>query len=332
MTVRLGLAFAAGLALPDDGQVALFRPGQDFDLTSLPRDRVRVLHGFRPDFDHFERFGLPVTANPDGRYTLSVVSLPKSKPQARALIWQALSHTDGPVVVDGQKTDGIDSMLKAIRKRVPVSDAVSKAHGKLFWFHANPSDFADWAPQPTELNGGWITEPGCFSADGPDPASALLADTLPEKLGKHVVDLGAGWGYLSARVLANPSVAQLDLVEAEHVALDCARRNVEDSRARFHWADALHWTPEARPDAIVMNPPFHTGRAADPALGRAFIAAAARMLPQHGVLWMVANRHLPYETTLDAQFGDWAEITGDNRFKIFRAARPTRQVRRSRLS
>ena len=55
-------------------------------------------------------------------------------------------------------------------------------------------------------------------------------------------------------------------------------------------------------DAVVMNPPFHTGRTAEPGLGQAFITAAARLLAPQGQLWMVANRHLPYETALGGQF------------------------------
>jgi len=73
-----------------------------------------------------------------------------------------------------------------------------------------------------------------------------------------------------------------------------------------------------------MNPPFHAGRAADPALGRAFIAAAARMLAPSGQLWMVANRHLPYEATLRETFRNVADAGGDGAFKVFHATRPLR--------
>ena len=55
-------------------------------------------------------------------------------------------------------------------------------------------------------------------------------------------------------------------------------------------------------DAVVMNPPFHEGRKADPELGQAFIEAAAGMLGAKGKLYMVANRHLPYEETLERLF------------------------------
>ena len=68
-----------------------------------------------------------------------------------------------------------------------------------------------------------------------------------------------------------------------------------------------------------MNPPFHSGRQADPRLGAAFIASAARLLTGAGRLWMVANRHLPYETVLAEYFAKVTEIGGDTRFKVIEA-------------
>ena len=177
-------------------------------------------------------------------------------------------------------------------------------------------------------DGGFWTAPGVFSADAVDPASELLAQALPDKLGKQVGDLGAGWGYLSAHVLTRATVEAVHLVEADHMALECARRNVTDPRAVFHWADATTWSAPVRLDGIVMNPPFHTGRAADPALGQAFVQAAAARLGPQGALWMVANRHLPYEQTLQAAFAHVVEIGGDSRFKLFHATRPKRLTRR----
>ena len=73
-----------------------------------------------------------------------------------------------------------------------------------------------------------------------------------------------------------------------------------------------------------MNPPFHAGRSAEPELGQAFISAAANMLVASGHLWMVANRHLPYETLLGERFSAVSEVAGDNRFKVLHAQRPRR--------
>jgi 16S rRNA (guanine1207-N2)-methyltransferase len=74
-----------------------------------------------------------------------------------------------------------------------------------------------------------------------------------------------------------------------------------------------------------MNPPFHTSRDGDPELGRAFISAAKRCLKSKGSLYLVANRHLPYETSLEQCFAKVLELPGNNRFKLFHASRPQRK-------
>ncbi|MGR3804464.1 class I SAM-dependent methyltransferase [Marinibacterium profundimaris] len=327
MSARLSLVLENGdLVLPDEGQILLLHPTAGAELSALPRERVLAVQPMRPDHDALAARGFEMAvAVPEGeRFAAVVVFLPRAKDLARALVAQAAGVCDGPLVVDGAKTDGIESLLKDLRKRAGVEGTLSKAHGKIAWTVAPDSEaFADWRETPGEAD-GFRTVPGVFSADGVDPASALLAGALPGKLGRHVVDLGAGWGFLAARVLQDAGVKRLDLVEADARALDCARANVTDLRARFYWADARSWMPDAVPDVVVMNPPFHTGRTADPELGRGFIAAAARMLSPGGRLFLVANRQLPYEADLSALFTTSEQIGGDGRFKILRAERPSR--------
>lgn len=333
LSERLSLALSGGdLILPASGRIAVFGPRVGGDLASLPQDRVQVITAFKPDHDALTAAGYTCARQPEGDFAAALVSLPRAKVQGRALLAQACDVVakGGLVIVDGQKTDGIESMLRELRAQGLQPVVLSKAHGKILWFPAVaiPANWRARGPQPVE--GGFVTAEGVFSADGIDPASDLLARSLPDKLGAHVVDLGAGWGYLAARVLARDTVRTLDLVEADHAALDCARLNVTDARARFHWADATTWRPQSPADAVVMNPPFHSGRAADPDLGRAFIAAAAAMLTPQGRLWMVANRHLPYEATLTQHFTEVTEMAGDNRFKILMAARPSAPRSRAR--
>ena len=323
---RLTLAADQGaLEFSADGPIAIFAPRQGMDLSDLPFGRCRIIQPMRPDFEAFERAGYTCALAEDGAYDAALVCLPRAKAQAKDLIARAAACADR-VIVDGQKTEGADSLLKECRKRADVLGVVSKAHGKLFWFEGG--DFADWlAPKAKEIEDGFATRAGVFSADGIDPASRVLAAALPEKLGRNVADLGAGWGYLSRDILQRPDVETLYLIEADHVALECAKQNVIDPRAEFHWADATTWVARARMDTVVMNPPFHTSRSADPALGVGFIGAAARMLAPSGQLWMVANRHLPYEAALDGLFGQVQEVGGDNRFKILHAQRPSRARR-----
>jgi 16S rRNA (guanine1207-N2)-methyltransferase len=149
----------------------------------------------------------------------------------------------------------------------------------------------------------------------------LLAEALPPRLPARMADFGAGVGVLGLAALAREGVQSIDLIEAERLALDCARLNVTDPRARFHWEDARQGV-RGPYDGIIMNPPFHTGRHADPGIGAAFIQSAAKALTPSGQLWLVANRHLPYETVLGETFRTVAEIGGDTGFKLLHAAQP----------
>lgn len=327
---RLPLAVDAGLTLPQDVSVVVFGPSSASVLPGLIPDRTTVVHPVKMDHDAWARRGFSAApaAVAGATYRAALVVLPRAKAEARAIVAAAAAQTDGPLIIDGQKTDGIDSMLKAVRLMQDVDGVISKAHGKLFWInHAAAEVFEDWAAGPALTPGGFWTAPGVFSADGIDPASALLVEVLPEDLSGGVVDLGAGWGFLSAHILVREGVTALYAVEAHHMALACAEHNVTDPRATFHWADATQWQPPEPVQAVIMNPPFHAARSADPTLGKAFITAAARMLAPGGTLWMVANRHLPYEATLETHFSKIVDLGGDARFKLVMAERPKRAKR-----
>ena len=319
------MALATGVwVLPESGDIAVWRPAVDDDLSALPKARVVVQTGFKPAHDHFAATGYRTAG--DGPFATGLVCLPRAKAQARGMVALA-SRAVMPgamFAVDGQKTDGIDAVFKDCRAVMPsLADPLSKAHGKLFCVQAGLVPAA-WATGRQAIEQGFVTVPGVFSADAIDRGSALLAQALPADLPARVGDLGAGWGYLSRAVLTRPGVEHLDVVEAEADALDCARTNLSDPRAVFHWADATRFLPEKPWGAVVMNPPFHLGRDADPDLGIAFIRAAHRGLAPDGSLWLVANRHLPYDRVLAGLFRTVQEIGGDAAFRLTRATAPIR--------
>ena len=316
---RLSTALTDGLLALPDGNITILRPPATYDIAALPRDAVQIVHGFYPDAIAWEHAGYTV-AQATPRAAVAIAVVPRAKALARDLIAQACQSAD-LVLVDGQKTAGVDSLFKECRKALGDLPSVTKGHGRLFWFDTTDA-FADWAAGPPEKGPhGFYTNAGVFSDGAVDAGSALLAEKLPAKLPARMADLGAGWGYLAGSVLDRDSVTSLDLIEAEALSVACARKNVTDQRATIHWADATNFTAAAY-DGIVMNPPFHTSRSADPGLGRAFIQAAARLLTPNGKLWMVANRHLPYEPTLSDTFRNVDMIASTNAFKVFHAYRP----------
>lgn len=322
---RLELALASAGGLPAEGSILALGAPASADLSPLPPGRTTVVQGFRPDHDAWAARGYSVTPGAEGKFAAAVAFIPRARAAGRAMVAEAVAHVapGTPVWIDGQKTDGIDPLLREIRARVSLSAPVAKAHGKCAVFAApGPEVFTDWQARPSTPAPGFTAPPGAFSADAVDEGSRLLADLLPQGLKGRAVDLGAGWGWLSRQVLDRPGISELHLVEADHAPLEAAKSNIDDPRASFHWADATAFSLPGRASVVVTNPPFHVARAADPALGLAFIAAAAGMLRPDGELYLVANRQLPYERALAARFVEVAEIGGDGRFKVFRAARP----------
>jgi 16S rRNA (guanine1207-N2)-methyltransferase len=170
---------------------------------------------------------------------------------------------------------------------------------------------------------GLLSQPGVFAYDRVDAGSALLAAQLPADLAGHGADLGSGHGFLSLQLLERcREVRALDLYEADARALALARRNLagHDGVAfEFHWHDVTRGLPRSGYDFIVSNPPFHAGRAEDPAIGRAFIAAAAQALRPGGRLLLVANRQLPYEATLAQAFTSTRTLAQGQGYKAIEA-------------
>jgi len=187
---------------------------------------------------------------------------------------------------------------------------------------ANPvgldAAIAEGAPRRLDGDGLW-TQPGVFSWDRLDPGSALLLKSLPP-LGGVGVDLGCGIGVLAHAVLASPKVTKLTLVDLDRRAVEAAKRNVDDPRVEVVQADARRGADLAAGlDFVVTNPPFHEAGAEDKGLGQAFITSAAGMLRKGGVLWIVANRHLPYEAALNEHFKNVRPVADAGGFKVYEA-------------
>ena len=175
------------------------------------------------------------------------------------------------------------------------------------------------APQQVQGLDAW-SQPGVFAWDRIDGGSALLAEALPALKGAGA-DLGCGYGALATVVLRSPMVTSLRLVDLDRRAVEAAKRNVDDVRATFDWADARTIEATGDLDFVVMNPPFHDGGAEDRRLGQAFIRKAAEMLKKGGVLWLVANRHLPYEAELKEAFKRVTPVGDGGGYKLFEAVK-----------
>lgn len=167
------------------------------------------------------------------------------------------------------------------------------------------------------------SQPGLFNWDRIDPGSQLLLDHLPPLNGMGA-DLGCGIGVLAMGVIAGGGCRGMTLVDIDARALAVAERNVWAFGAKTLWTDVRSSNSlPAGLDFVVTNPPFHDGGEEDRALGQAFIQKAATMLRPGGVLWLTANRHLPYEATLVPLFATVDQIAQAKGFKIYCAQKET---------
>jgi 16S rRNA (guanine1207-N2)-methyltransferase len=171
---------------------------------------------------------------------------------------------------------------------------------------------------------GYWSCPGLFSWNAVDRGSALLAEALRgETLQGPVGDLGAGWGYLACAL--DPSLP-LHLFESDRRALAAARLNLEGRNLATYWcdlSDTESW-PEGAPTSlgtVISNPPFHTGKRQEAALGQLFARLAHRLLPKGGVLWLVGNTHLGYPKLLATLYSAVEVRVQKDGFTVIRAVK-----------
>jgi len=341
----LFLPFAQGQLRWPQGPVLFLRAREGWPLREhAPGVQMDCVQSFRPFAEALQRAGHTVHAElpaspPAGGYALVLVLPPRQREEARALLAQALAQLapGGVIVACQSNNEGARSGEADLKQLAGLAGNLTKNHCRVYWTapQAGGHDAglaARWArlDEPRRVLGGrFLSRPGIFAWDRADPASILLAEQLPADLSGDGADLGAGFGYLSAEVLARcPKVAALDLYEAEARALDLARRNLPPLAGEvaldYHWHDVTAGLPRQY-DFIVSNPPFHTPAREDrPDIGQRFIAVAAQALRPGGRLFVVANRHLPYEQILNDSFGEVRVAAERGGFKAIVARRGKR--------
>lgn len=242
---------------------------------------------------------------------------------AMALSLRALSP-DGRLTIAAPKDKGGSRLRKELEAFGCTVGEDSRRHHRICVVRkpVNPEGLdqaiADGAPRFHEGLNAW-TQPGVFSWDRVDPGSALLAKTMGALAGKGA-DFGAGIGFLSQAAFRSPKLESLLLIDSDRRAVEAARRNIEDPRATIHWGDVRTAVIEPGSlDFVIMNPPFHDGGTEDKQLGQAFIRRAADALRRSGTLWLVANRHLPYEKVLAEVFKTSPSRADTGGYKVFEA-------------
>jgi 16S rRNA (guanine1207-N2)-methyltransferase len=326
------------LVAPAPGRGLFLRAEPGPGLDASWRERLICEQTHKPTYDALARLGFRMMADVEidkPVVDVALVRLTRDRQECFGLLERAYWRlaAGGVLVAAGAKDEGAQAVEREVGSHHPLDGHLPKHGCRVFWLVKGEMDAAfetvlqGWRVKvmPRVLvEGRYVSRPGLFSWDKVDAGSRLLLAHLPHDVSGVVADLGAGWGYLSASLAVRPTIRALDLYEAEALALDCAKANVsarEGLELSFRWHDVTSGFPKMRYHAIVTNPPFHAGGTADPELGRRFIAAAAEALRPKGRLFLVANRHLPYERILNERFGATETLAEDKRHKVILATR-----------
>ena len=332
----LFLPFSDGRLVWPTGGAMFLRARDGWPLHQQPLPGLFCEQSFKPEADALAQAGFAVNVT-DAPKTFELVLIlpPRQRDEARALMARAvaMAKPGGRIIACQSNDEGARSGEADLEQLTGEVESMSKNKCRVFWTASlarlDVSLLTHWQTldEPRSIaDGQFMSRPGIFAWDRIDVASALLAEHLPENLAGRAADLGAGFGYLSAQLLTRcPGITALDAYEAENRALQLARVNLKSFEARtridYRWHDVAGGLPDTY-DVIVTNPPFHAQRGIDrPDIGRRFIAVAADSLRPGGKLWLVANRHLPYENVLSENFDVVRTVVQQHGYKIIEAVR-----------
>lgn len=266
-----------------------------------------------------------------GPYETVLLRLAKSKDEHEMNLAAALSvaAAGARIVLFGGNDEGIRSGITALEAVCGPSETLStKGHGRIVAATAPATrdrtrdGLSAWRRvAPLALGGlprAWVTYPGLFSAGHLDEGTALMLTALPPlRAVARVLDYGCGSGAIAAAVRDKVPGAQIELLDADSVALLAAQENVREAQAIL--GVHLKAVGVTRYDAILSNPPLHTGVAEDHAALERLIAQAPKHLRPGGVLQMVVQRRVPLGQALEALFAEHAVVAENGRYRVWRA-------------
>lgn len=263
-----------------------------------------------------------------GRYDVVCIRATRQRAETRGLVAQAALHnlkidSEACIVITQHNDHGAKTLeddLKTVFTDISVISKGKKRTIICVGHNFKADILAQWeaeaAPRLIAATGFW-SQPGLFSYDRIDVGSQLLASCLPQTLTGQGADIGCGYGFLARTIMSVAGVKKLTAVDVDARAVAACARNVPDARLETVWADATQLHPQLNGlDWVVTNPPFHTQQDESQALGQAICSAALSMLKPRGKLWLVANRHLPYESYLQSKARSMTCVSAAHGFKI----------------
>jgi 16S rRNA (guanine1207-N2)-methyltransferase len=298
-------------------------------------------------------FGYDAPALTAAAFDSVVVFLPKARAEldVRLSLARWLVCPGGRLLVLGEKKEGIAGAVKQLREALPQVQKIDSARHCQVWCadavtplaHFAIADWLDWSQVSVAGRGLEVAGlPGVFSRGELDSGTSLLLETLastplttlsvraapgipPTRAGKalRVLDFACGAGVIGAWLQIDENTdLSVDAVDVQSQALLSARAtyNRVGARGEIIAADGIAGL-DGRWQAVVSNPPFHSGVRTDMTMTERFVRDLASHLEHGGELRLVANNFLPYEALIRRCIGPVERLATNNKFTVYRAFR-----------
>lgn len=254
---------------------------------------------------------------------------PKAKQEAEYLLAMLLAKlgTSTEIIVVGENRSGVKSIEKMFAAYGPIHKYDSARRCSFYWGQCvnTPAAFKldQWFKSYTvHYQGHELTIrslPGVFSHGEFDLGSRLLLDTLPALSGK-VIDVGCGAGVLGCVMATlNPAI-ELEMTDISALAIRSSQETLRANQlhGKVYPSDMLS-NAGSDYQAIVTNPPFHSGLQTSYGATEQLLAHSVNHLANQGSLWVVANSFLKYPPIIEQAFGQCDIAAKTSKFTIYHA-------------
>ncbi len=273
---------------------------------------------YRPLGEPQVRFAIP---QPQDIADKQVILLwPKAKQQALALLQLVATQVQECWIV-GANDAGGKSIGKACAALSESSEKTDSArHCSLWNLQLRVNNEFNWLKQAQSFNWqeqAYLTLPGVFSHGKLDTGTALLLEHVPAPAHGKLLDLGCGSGVIGLSMKAAEPALDITLADIDAFAIRSSQLNSVrlNLPAAIQASDGLS-SIEGKFDYLFSNPPFHLGKETDYEFARRLFSEARQHLTRDGQMWIVANRHLPYEDWAAEQFRQVEIMVQDKGFKL----------------
>ncbi|MYD93372.1 MAG: class I SAM-dependent methyltransferase [Chloroflexi bacterium] len=234
----------------------------------------------------------------------------------------------GLLALLGDRARGVESLRRRLPPIIgPIVDRAAGEHRRLYLYERQvedppPQQFAWTSTQ--RIAGRDVTlcqHPTLFSPTRVDPATALLAEYLPDKDGRWL-DLGCGSGVLT--VAAARSDRNLTALDWSYAAVETTRRTLAASGIEAEVLLADGAPPGEQPfDVILCYPPFHVGPRVHHGPAARLIRAARDCLAPDGELRVVLTSAQSPRDLLQPHFRDVSQVASAHGARVFSCRPPT---------